>query len=225
MYNFLYKRSEHPFGLSWENWAAIWCNWMLSIPKNRNPSLDSTGRNCAVNQDNENVWFLTGTFGNVESVHRKCTMPAGRAILFPILVKEDSFAEDSRLVTSAQLIKRSRDATDKVVYMEASIDNMKLRNLENYRAQSPVFDLNYPINNVYGVKSGLTKSVCDGFWLFIKPLGIGRHHIHFRGETAIINNEILTFLRSNKVYSQIHDHIGRSSTFKLNVSYEITICE
>lgn len=225
MNNLLYKRSEHPFGLSWEKWAAIWCNWMLSIPKNRNPSLDKTGRDCAVNQENENVWFLTGTFGNVESVHRKCTIPAGRAILFPILVKEDSFAEDSRLVTIAQLIKRSREATDMVVFMEASIDYKKIRNLETYRARSKVFDLNYPVDNVYGVKSGLTRSVCDGYWLFVKPLGVGEHHIRFKGETAVVNKDIRTFLMCNKVYGQIHDHIDKNSTFKLNISYEITICK
>jgi hypothetical protein len=225
MDNPLYKRSEHPFGLSWERWAALWCKWMLSIPKNRNPSLDKTGRNCAVNQDNESVWFLTGTFGNIDFVRRKCTVPAGKAILFPILVKEDSFAEDTDLKTDKGLVNRSRDATNELLFMSACIDDIRIENLEKYRVQSEVFDLKFPKDNVYGVKPGLTRSVCDGFWLFIKPLWAGEHHIHFKGETAVVNSAIRTFLMHNKVYNQIHDHLERNSTFKLDVSYDIMICK
>lgn len=69
----LYQRDEHPFGRSWEEWAALWCRWMLSVPKDTNPSLDETGKNCSINQHEENVWFLTGTFVNLLITKRKCT--------------------------------------------------------------------------------------------------------------------------------------------------------
>lgn len=219
----LYRRNEDPFGFSWEKWAALWCNWMLTIPKRRNPSLDKTGRYCAVNQKHENVWFLTGTFGNIDLIKRRCIIPAGRAIFFPILVKEDSLTEDSDLRTVADLVNRSRDATNEVIYIDASIDDMKIENLETYRVQSEVFDLNYPEGNVYGIKPGLTHAVCDGFWLFIKPLEAGKHYIYFRGETAVIDRYIHAWLINNNVYKPIHEHINRNSTFKLDVLYEVTI--
>lgn len=221
--DFLYQRSEHPFGTSWEKWAVLWCNWMLSIPKKMNPAVDKTGRYCAVDQKNENVWFLTGTFGNILSVKRKCTIPVGRAIFFPILEKEDSLAEDSDIKCDADLVKRCRDATDQLVYMEASVDDIKIKNLETYRVQSEVFDLDYPRGNVYDIKPGVTRSVCDGFWLFIKPLMAGRHYIHFRGETAVVDSYIRTFLTNSEVYNPIREHINCKSTFKLDVSYEVTI--
>ena len=91
---------------------ALWCNWSLSIPKRTNPALDVTGRHCAVNQDNKDVWFLTGSFGNLVPINRKCRIPIGRAIFFPVLVKEDSLAEDIDLKTDDELTTRSRDATD-----------------------------------------------------------------------------------------------------------------
>ena len=155
------------------------CTWMLSIPKKNNPSLDKTGKYCSMNQNNENVWFLTGTFGNIVPVKRKCTIPIGKAIFFPILEKEDSLKEDSDLDNESGLIKRSRDATNRLTYMEAWIDGAKIEDLEDYRVQSEVFDLKFPEDNVYDVKQGLTRSVCDGYWLFLKPLEIGKHHIYF----------------------------------------------
>jgi hypothetical protein len=85
-YDFLYERNVHPFGKSWEEWAALWCNWMFSIPKKKNPSLDKTGKYCSMNQDDENVWLLTGTYGNIIApIIRKCTIPAGKAISFQYL--------------------------------------------------------------------------------------------------------------------------------------------
>jgi hypothetical protein len=222
-YDFLYERNVHPFGKSWEKWAAIWCSWMLSIPKKKNPSLDETGKYCSMNQNDENVWFLTGTFGNIVPVKRKCTIPAGKAIFFPILVKEDSLEEDSDLRTELELIKRSRDATNRVVHMEATIDGEKVGRLESYRVQSEVFDLTFPENNVYGVRPGLTRSVCDGYWLFIKPLQIGKHFIDFKGETSLNEAYTLTQLKNSEVHSPILEHVNENLTFKLQVSYELTI--
>lgn len=222
-YDLLYRRDLHPFGKSWEEWAALWCNWILSIPKKMNPALDETGKYCAINQNDENVWFLAGTFGNVIPVKRICKIPAGRAIFFPILEKEDSFTEDQDLTTEQELIKRVTDATNLVIQMEANIDGRRLNQLENYRARSEVFDLTFPKDNVYDVRPGLTRSVCDGYWLFIKPLELGKHFLFFRGETSLKESYILTRMKTNEVYGKISGHISNKNTFTLEVSYELTI--
>jgi|SRR6188472_1382536 len=222
-FDLLYDRHEYPFGQSWEKWVALWCTWMLSIPKKNNPSLDKTGKYCSMNQNNENVWFLTGTFGNIVPVKRKCTIPVGKAIFFPILEKEDSLEEDSDLNNESELIKRSRDATNRLTYMEAWIDSLKIEDLKDYRVQSEVFDLKFPEDNVYDVKQGLTRSVCDGYWLFIKPLEIGKHHIYFKGETALTESHTLQQLKTAQIYSQIQEHINKNLTFRLEVSYELNV--
>jgi hypothetical protein len=203
----------------------MWCNWMLSIPKQTNPSLDETGKYCSMNQNDENVWFLTGTFGNLVPVKRQCTISQGKAIFFPILVKEDSLEEDTDLKTELELFKRSRDATNRLIHLEATIDGQKLDNLETYRAQSEAFDLIFPDDNVYGVRPGLTRSVCNGYWLFIKPLQIGKHGVYFKGETLLEEVHTLARLRNTDVHSPIWGHINRNSTFKLEVSYELTITD
>jgi hypothetical protein len=221
--DFLYERNFHPFGKSWEKWAAMWCSWLLSIPKKENPAIDETGKYCSINQKNENVWFLAGTFGNIVPVNRKCTIPAGKAIFFPILEKEDSFQEDPDLKTEEDLKTRARDATNRMVQIEATIDGKRVYQLENYRVQSEVFDLTFPEDNVYNIRPGLTRSVCDGYWIFIKPLQTGMHYIHFKGETSLDEAFTLDRMKSNDVYSPIWKHINENSTFKLEVSYELAI--
>ena len=56
----MYPRQFKPFGKSWEKWSAKWCNWLLSIPRERNPADDETGINSSQDQVDENVWFLAG---------------------------------------------------------------------------------------------------------------------------------------------------------------------
>jgi hypothetical protein len=219
----LFDINEQPFGKSWETWAALWCNWLLSIPKNKNPSQDKTGKYCSLNQNNRNVWFLTGSFGNIVTIKRKCIIPSGKAILFPVLVKEDSFAEDSDLKTEADLIKRSEQATNRLISIEASIDDLRVEHLEKYRVRSQVFDLIFPKGNVYNVRPGLTRSVCDGYWLFIKPLQTGTHSIFFRGETSLEEPYTINQLKRNAIHSPIWKNMDKNSTFKLEVSYDLTI--
>jgi hypothetical protein len=227
---YLYQLNEHPFGLSWEEWAALWCKWTYSIPKRIHPASDKTGRRCGVNQTNKNVWFLTGTFGNIAPVKRKCSIPSGKAIFFPVLVKEDSFIEDNDLNTEEDLVKRSSNSTDKYLYLSASVDGIKIENLETYRIRSKVFDLNFPKGNVYNdgnvsydVTAGLTRSVCDGFWVFIKPLEDGIHYIHFEGETKIVENYIQKFVENHEIYRAIRGHVKEEKTFRVEVLYEVVI--
>src|SRR5947209_2554061 len=105
--------------------------WALSIPKIHNPAADSTGKNCAQNQ-NGPVWFLAGTFGG--SMNRQCTIPVKKAIFFPVVTKECSFAEDYDLKTEQELSKRVKEVMDCVTYMELIVDGFKLQNLKQYRA-------------------------------------------------------------------------------------------
>jgi hypothetical protein len=196
---------------------------LLSIPRTVNPSLDDDGRHSSINQYDKNVWFLTGTFGNLINIRRRCIIPEGKAILFPILEKEDSFTEDSDLKTEADLIKRSKEATDKVVHLEAVVDGERISNLEDYRVRSEVFDLTFPNDNVYGVTPGITRSVCDGYWLFMKPLEEGKHIIYFKGENLLSEPYTAAMMKQTAVYNRIHKYIIEESKFKIEVTYELIV--
>lgn len=219
----LFDFHSHPYGRSWKKWAEIWCLWLYSIPKHRNPGLDATGKYSRMNQYDDNAWFLAGTFGNTILVRRNSTIPRGKGIFFPILVKEDSFADDSDLTTESQLMTRCENATDKVLSLEAIVDGKPIENIERYRVQSDVFDLDLPDDNVYGIEAGSTRAVCDGFWLFLKPMSKGRHEIYFKGETRLAEQYTSSFMNRTDVYRHIKERIHRTSTFRVEVLYDLII--
>ena len=61
----------------------------------------------------------------------------------------------------------------------AIVDGVKLKNLEQYRVQSPLFTLNFPENNNNGVAAGPTQAVSDAYMTFLKPLSPGSHTLQF----------------------------------------------
>ena len=175
----VYSVDEKPNGLTYGNWTAKWWQWFVSIPQDVNPAGDFTGKYCGQNQDGP-VWFLTGTFGG--AAERTCKIPAGKAILFPVLTTECSYLESPELKTESELLtcaKQGQDAGSKT--MAAAVNGTQLKNLENYRVQSHLFDLTFPENNVFSVAPGKTKAVSDGFWVFLEPLPSGNHDIDHSG--------------------------------------------
>ena len=138
-------------------------------------------------------------------------------------MKEDSLADDSDLKTEDDLINRCEQATNRLISIEAYIDNQRIEQLENYRVRSDVFDLVFPKDNVYSVRPGLTRSVCEGYWLFIKPLQAGKHSLFFRGETSLEEPYTIKQLKGNPIHSLIWKNMDIKSTFKLDVSYDLTI--
>lgn len=209
----IYSPAPIAYGKSIAKWAELWTTWILSIPKTCNPAADVTGEHWHINQ-NGPVLFLAGTFGGFAK--RKCTIPDGKGIFFPIITKECSFAEDYDLNTEKQLIKRVRQFIDCVTQMEVVIDGVKLQGLRKYRAHSSIFDLAIPENNVYDVKPGLTKSVTDGYWILLKRLSAGKHRLYFSAEVSLPSGSKMAEIARR--YNKIEDTI-----FKTGVSYDITI--
>jgi hypothetical protein len=174
----IFSVESAPFGLQFSEWCVRWVKWCLEQSIETNPAKDMTGKNCCQNQSGP-VWFLAGTFGG--SATRNCTIPMEKAIMFPILEKECSFAEDKDITTEADLISRTTDQTSHISHMEASIDGVTLQNLGRYRVQTRVFDIVFPKNNVYYVQEGPTRATSNGFWVFLEPLSAGEHKIYFKG--------------------------------------------
>ena len=46
------------------------------------------------------------------------------------------------------------------------------------------FGITFPQNNLLGAPPGNTQVISDGFWVFLQPLTIGKHEIHFSGLTV-----------------------------------------
>jgi hypothetical protein len=209
----IYTPNSKPYGKSFNDWAVEWTKWALSIPIKHNPASDLSGYNCAQKQSGE-VWFLAGTFGGF--ARRRCYVPEGKAIFFPIITKECSFKEDYDLKTVDELCKRVKHFIDCVTRLMLTIDGIKVKRLRQYRYHSADFDLVFPKDNVYDLKPGPTVSVIDGYWAFLRPLPMGKHLIHFKGEAVLPSKSRIAELA--KRYNKIKDTV-----FITEVLYEIGI--
>jgi hypothetical protein len=171
-----YLPDENPFGKTWREWTAEWWKWSLSLPKGQNPITDTSGENASHNQSGP-VWFLAGTFGGL--AERTCEIPAEKAIFFPISCNETSYAECPNFKTDAELRAFAKADIDQVKTIMATVDGQKLPDSDLRRLESPPFELTLPEGNVIGAPPGKTQSNSDGYWVFLKPLPVGRHEIHF----------------------------------------------
>ncbi|MFJ7588725.1 signal protein [Streptomyces sp. NPDC097617] len=59
-----------------------WWSWAASSPAGSNPVADTDGSFCAEKQPAD-AWYLAGTFGG--KAERRCSIPKGRPVVFPVL--------------------------------------------------------------------------------------------------------------------------------------------
>lgn len=163
-----------PYGKTYGQWGAQWWVWASTIlPLEQNPIVDPTGEFCTAGQSGP-VFFLAGTFGDPAT--RTCTVPAGKALFFPIVNAMCWAPEDVEAFGS---LKACTDFyMSHVTVLEAEVNGIALADLPRYRAASPDFTL--PAPNIFGL-DGPRTSRSDGFWLMLAPLSAGGHQVHFRG--------------------------------------------
>lgn len=171
-----------PFGMGYGDWAAAWWQYVFAIPADDNPLLDATGGKCAVGQTSGPVFFLVGSF--VGPVTRTCTVPRGRALFFPIINFECSTVEDGLAEAGLrQCAGGGGDAFDPRS-LKVLLDHRPIQQLDQYRAQSPVFGFTLPPDNIINKPAGTSESVTDGYYVMLRPLSPGNHVVHFEGACA-----------------------------------------
>jgi len=173
----VYTSDSMPYGLNYGQWTTKWWAWLMSLPSNINPASDNSGVNCAQSQ-NGPVWFLAGsTTGKAE---RNCNIPSGKAILFPIIDSECSYAEYPKLKTESDLRKCAISQQGQTTHVQTTVDGVNLQTSQMPRVQSPLFDFTFPKDNIFGAAAGHSQSVADGYYVFLKPLPVGKHEITFK---------------------------------------------
>lgn len=170
----------NPQGSSYGEWASKWWQWVYSIPQDESPLYDETGEKCAVKQVGS-VWFLVGTFGG--SITRECTIPSNTSLFFPLLNTECSIAGGDGK-TEEELKSCAKANIDRVISTDLMIDGKKVENLGDYRAQSQLYNITLPANNIMGVSPQTTSSIAEGYWIFLNPLSAGKHELQFGGQAG-----------------------------------------
>jgi hypothetical protein len=160
-----------PFGYTYGEWSARWWRWLLAVPKSENPAYDSRGAKSYINQNNPDVFFLCQTYqeGQPSIPNRSVNIAADSSIFMPIINWISVLNHDGD--TDHELIETATKRMDAVGNLQITINDLTIENgLQEYRAQSPFFDINLPEDNIIGSRPGVTRAISDGYWLFIKPL-------------------------------------------------------
>lgn len=175
---------SHPYGKTYGEWAAEWWQWALGTPASVNPVLDETGEFCAEGQEGH-VWFLAGSFG-VGGFERECTVPSGTSLFFPLINSfYGAFLNDPPETRTEEYI-RDQAHCETPTELFAEIDGVQVKNPLQYFEKSPVFDVQLPEDNIFGVGEEvipellLSPSVDEGYYLFLRPLPPGRHNIYWK---------------------------------------------
>ena len=148
------------FGRTYSEWSAEWWQWALSLPADGSPLFDTA--DCNTGQSGP-VFFLGGKFcptgGTCDftNVKRRCTVPVGKAIHFPILNFEESLQEEqisgsgpngtplTQISELRQLVENEKLATG----LSVTLDGKSLKDPSSFRVQSPAFAFTLPDNNLF----------------------------------------------------------------------------
>jgi hypothetical protein len=192
-------RDSVVFGRTYGEWASAWHQWTDSMPAAKHPLFDTA--TCEEGQSGP-VWFLGGRFcsevnancNNLPAV-RTCTVPAGKALFFPILNVSclDKEAEIGACFGAGPLIAEMRKALEGVVDqttgLKLTIDGKRFGcNLKkDFRVQSTVYSTTVPDKSLYpeigepDIIAGTYLGVDDGVYVMLEPLKKGEHTLNFKG--------------------------------------------
>jgi hypothetical protein len=152
----------------------------IGLPTADHQRVSYTPEKCQNGQSGP-VWFLADQRGGREE--RTCTIPAGKSILVPLLTGECSY--DDPGIKTDEGLRRCASAADKYDVIEATIDGVKLKSIEQYKTEAGFFNVIIPKSNIYNMLPGMFKAYAEGFFIFLEPLKSGKHDIHIR--VSILN--------------------------------------
>jgi hypothetical protein len=172
----VFSKDSEPFGIPYNEWLAKWLQWNIGIPEDEHPRFSYMPEKCAVDQ-NGPVWFLSDLGASGKEV-RSCTIPSGKAILFPILSGQCDYGLKEVNKNDDKLIECAKKGND-FSTVAASVNGNELRNLKDYRATSGFFNITIPRDNIFEADPGTFRSIVDGYFVFLEPLPPGKHEIKF----------------------------------------------
>ena len=193
------------YGTPYAEWLGKWWSWWLSIPNDQHPGVDYNPEKCSANQ-NGSVWMLPDVVAKGDAPYTKvdfsCRVHEGKAILFPVSTgscwlnsPEFDHIKDkvsARPDVDAELKKCAVEPQDKTDIFYVNVDGVDIKD-QLARATTSFYNVTSPDDPVTdlfaGTKSGTSRAIADGYFLFLQPLSKGEHLLEFSVEDDISGNK------------------------------------
>jgi hypothetical protein len=169
----VYSTNSAPYGIPYQHWIERWWQWSFSVPTAEHPRQNYTPEKCASGQHGP-VWFLADLLSGTEQ--RTCTLQAAKSILVSIL-SGDCDRSDPTLHNDQDVRQCATEGNDYGV-ISASLDGVRIQNLDQYKTDSGFYNLTIPADNIYKAPAGTHRAFANGFFLFLEPLRPGTHDLH-----------------------------------------------
>jgi hypothetical protein len=146
--------------------AVEWWKWAARRPEGQDPVSDHSGGRCAQDQPDD-VFFLAGSTGS--AVRRRCEVPAGRPLFFPVL----------NVLCPQSVGERSCAKVMRKAEVRVQVDG---------EAADGAFIVSGPFEPQADPQSSFAvtgpKAVAAGHYALVEELDPGRHRIRFAGTTG-----------------------------------------
>lgn len=162
------------FGLSYQQCATLWCNWLFSDLGQEGSIYFLRG-----NVDLEPPIVITGE--NALRLHKDT------AIFFPLICSFTTRSCTSESIQELDIEKYFTEEVTRTSLLYLSIDEVQVPNLRRYFAASPKFLLEVAEDSIIShyfdsTPPGKYEALVTGYWIYLKALPSGRHRIIFEGQ-------------------------------------------
>ena len=154
-----------PYGLTYADNIKNFWRWSLAIPAKNNPINDETGIKCTSGQQNTNSSVFYLAYNNGGLSRRTCKVPAGKALMIPVMQVENSDKEapGSSVSDLDKSAKKDQDSVNSL-YLQIGDKVYNYNDLVKYRTHTDAFNVVFPDKAIFGViKGGPSKAVAR--WL------------------------------------------------------------
>jgi hypothetical protein len=177
----VFPPGSDPYGLTYDEHVKNFWKWVISLPKDKSPWQDSTGKNCANGQvgTNSSLFYLSGNGGG-QTLDRTCKVPAGKGLFIPVSPMEISDKEVPN--TSVEgLHSIAKKDQDSITSLSLKIGDKKysFEDLQKYRIHTGDLQVIFPENAIFGATAGPSKAAADGYYVITEPLKKGNYTIAY----------------------------------------------
>jgi hypothetical protein len=172
----VFSKDSSPYGIPYGQWLNKWWTWNQGLAKSEHPRENYSPQRCTLHQSGP-VWFLADILSGKEE--RTCTIPVGKAILVPLLTGEYHNDASVKSPLNKEQMRAEAMKGDENGVISATLDGVKIRNLEQYRTQS-FSNITIGQNNIFDNLPGTYPSYVDGFFVFLQRLPPGKHDLDLK---------------------------------------------